>query len=63
MKRIKVVYEKLDGHTHMAIFSGPVDGQLGKAGDLCMTNEEFEEWENGSIKLAFVEREPITGVR
>jgi hypothetical protein len=56
--RLKIVWERLGGHTHMAVFSGLAGKQVGKAGDLCMTNEEFEAWKNATAQLEFVERTP-----
>lgn len=43
---IIIYFEEQGGHTHMRVFSG-IDGkQRGKAGDLCMTNEEFAAFRN-----------------
>lgn len=50
---MKITYRILGGHTHISIFTGK--NYLGKAGDICMTNEEFEAWKNNTIKLEFVE--------
>lgn len=58
-KKLQIVYETLGGHTHMAIFSGTEGFMLGKAGDLCLTNEEFEAWKNNTAQLEFVARLPI----
>ena len=41
------IYHKLrgGGHVHMRVFVGENRGMtLGKAGDLCMTVQEFDEW-------------------
>lgn len=38
---IVVYYQQRGGHTHMRVFSGYEGSTRGKAGDLCMTNEEF----------------------
>ena len=38
----RIYYETAGGHTHMRIFAGKSEGALGKCGDLCMRNEEFE---------------------
>lgn len=42
-KRISIVFycQQRGGHTHMRVFSGDEGSTRGKAGDLCMTNEEF----------------------
>jgi hypothetical protein len=37
-------YETAGGHTHLRVFAGRHVGALGKCGDLCMRNEEFEEF-------------------
>lgn len=31
----------MGGHTHFAMFAGKMEGSLGKAGDLVLTNEEW----------------------
>ena len=46
----RIYFKTLGGHTHMRFF---VNG--GKAGDLCMTNEEFIQFRGGCGFIAFVE--------
>jgi len=55
--QMKVKYEILGGHTHIAIFTGKYEGTCGKAGDLCMTNEEFEAWRTGQISMQFIRKQ------
>lgn len=38
---ILIYYQQQGGHTHMRVFSGFEGLTRGKAGNLCMTNEEF----------------------
>lgn len=40
----RIYYETAGDHTHMRMFAGKRDGALGKCGDLCMRNEEFEDF-------------------
>ena len=40
---MRIYFKQLGGHTHMRVFSGIEGFTLGKAGDLCFTNEEFRE--------------------
>jgi hypothetical protein len=64
-QRIMCIYFKqLGGHTHMRVFTGKEGFTLGKAGDLCFTNEEFRELrkreppetqEGRNIRIEFVE--------
>lgn len=49
---MRVYYEQLGGHTHIRVFTGTCS-TMGKSGDLCMTNEEFKEWKNGTIDIEF----------
>lgn len=53
--KIRFYYEQAGGHTHMRVFSGRniPNGTLGKAGDLCMTNEEFESFMDGTAVVEF----------
>ena len=53
--QMKITYEVLGGHTHIHIWTGRPGCVLGKAGDLCMTNEEFTAWKDNQIQLDFVE--------
>lgn len=48
--RIHIIfYYKVQGaHTHMRVFSGTEERGRGKAGDLCMTNEEFDGFREAS---------------
>ena len=65
-KRMRVYHQQLGGHTHIKIFTGRAieNGTLGKAGDLVMTNEEFEQWRNGTIELEFIDNQrTVTGTR
>lgn len=50
-KKMRIVYEVLGGHTHISIFTGNAGGGLGKAGDICMTNEEFSQWRDATIEI------------
>lgn len=52
---IRVYYRVLGGHTHIRVFTGKTGFTLGKAGDLCMTNEEFEAWKNNVANCEFLE--------
>lgn len=40
----KFKHEKGGDHVHIAIFAGKTDGSLGKAGDICLRSEEWEEF-------------------
>lgn len=52
---MKVYYKVLDGHTHITIFTGKLGTTLGCAGDITMTNEEFDSWKNNQVLLEFTE--------
>ena len=39
---IKFYYKVLGGHTHVRVFSGPLEGTCGKAGELILRNGEWE---------------------
>jgi hypothetical protein len=43
------------GHTHIVVFTGRKGFTLGKAGELVMTNEEFEAWKQHGGLVEFVE--------
>ena len=43
------------GHTHLRIWTGPVGRGRGLAGNLVMTNEEFEAWKDGRLQIVFSE--------
>jgi hypothetical protein len=53
--KIRFYYQQAGGHTHMRVFSGRniENSTLGKAGDLCMTNEEFESFMDGTAVVEF----------
>lgn len=55
MVKIRIYFEVLGGHTHMRVFVGMEGKNLGKAGDLCMTNEEFLAWQAKRGKLEFID--------
>ena len=59
MYTIRVYFEVLGGHTHMHIRVGKTGCTLGGAGDIVMTNEEFEAWRMGKARVEFVEKETI----
>lgn len=50
-KMMRVYFKQMGSHTHIRIFTGKTDQTLGKAGDICMTNEEFKEWREGRIMM------------
>ena len=50
---MRIYFDRAGGHTHMNIWTGPIGRTHGKAGDLCLTNDEFEEWQKGNIKMEF----------
>jgi hypothetical protein len=50
--RFNIYYKELGGHTHMRVF---VNG--GKAGDLCLTNEEFAIFRRMSTFINFTPEE------
>jgi len=54
-KTIRIYWKRLGGHTHMRVFSGDLGRTLGKAGDLVMTNEEFDAWRFGRHAIEFIE--------
>lgn len=56
-KTIRIYWKRLGGHTHMRVFSGDLGGTLGKAGDLGMTNEEFDAWRFGRHAIEFIEEQ------
>jgi hypothetical protein len=37
-------YVKHGGHVHCRLFCGPIEGALGKCGDLCFRDHEFTEF-------------------
>lgn len=46
MTHFRIRYERRGGHTHMAVFAGTSRAVThGKCGDLCMTNEEFVDFQ------------------
>lgn len=56
---MRVHFKVLGGHTHCAVFTGKKGYTLGKAGDLCMTNEEFRAWHFATHHFAeFVTNDP-----
>lgn len=59
---MRVYHERRGGHTHIKVFTGQSDtmrdATLGLAGNLVMTNEEFETWQNKNILLQFI---PVEG--
>lgn len=40
----RLKYEVLGGHTHVRVFAGKGSLSLGKCGDLCFRNEEWEDF-------------------
>lgn len=47
MIRFRFRYEVAGGHTHVRVFAGDsvsVSATLGKCGDLCFRNEEWEQF-------------------
>ena len=52
-----IYFEVLGSHTHMNIWTGEVNTTRGKAGNLVMTNAEFEAWRNGSMQITYVQKE------
>jgi hypothetical protein len=52
---MRVYYSVRGGHVHVRIFVGKAyeGATLGKAGNLCLTNEEFQAWKAGSLNLQF----------
>lgn len=40
----RMYYKKLGGHVHVRLFCGPIEGALGKLGDLTFRLEEFTEF-------------------
>lgn len=52
---IRVYFEVRGGHTHMRVFAGMDGKNLGKAGDLCLRNEEFLAWQAKKSKIEFVD--------
>jgi hypothetical protein len=56
---LRIYFKTLGGHTHLRVFTGKGKFSRGKAGDLTMTNAEFEAWKSGRIGLEFIdENEP-----
>jgi len=53
--KIRIYYQVRGGHTHMRVFVGMNGRNLGKAGDLCMTNEEFVAWQTKQDRLEFID--------
>lgn len=56
--RFNIYYKQLGGHTHMRFF---VNG--GKAGDLCMTNEEFTVFKRTARFIDFSEEDHPHGTQ
>lgn len=54
---MRVVWKVEGGHTHCAIFTGQTHYTHGMAGIFTMTNEEFEAWKNGAMKIEFIQKE------
>ena len=52
-----VYFEVLGTHTHLHIWTGELGTSRGKAGNLVMTNAEFEAWRNGSMQITYVQKE------
>jgi hypothetical protein len=40
----KFRHERGGDHIHISIFAGKTDGSLGKAGDICLREEEWQEF-------------------
>jgi hypothetical protein len=40
----RIYYARKGKHVHCRVFVGPIEGALGKAGDLCMDVDQFEEF-------------------
>lgn len=52
----RIRYKITPGHTHMRVFVGSSpEVTHGKAGDLCMTNEEFEEFKTLTPTVEFID--------
>jgi hypothetical protein len=53
--KIRVRYVVKGGHVHMRVFTGRnfPDSTLGKAGELVMGEDEFQEWQEGTITTEF----------
>lgn len=66
---MRIYYKVMGGHTHVSIWTGKhgFPNSFGKAGDICMTNEEFEAWQSRQIitewtptdKIGAIESTPI----
>lgn len=56
---MKVLYNILGGHTHCMVWIGPLGGTYGKAGNITMTNEEFEAWHLDRMSIQWEERLPM----
>jgi hypothetical protein len=52
---LRIHYAVRGDHTHFSIFTGKIDFTLGLAGEVCMTNEEFEAFMHGTAFMEFVE--------
>jgi hypothetical protein len=49
MKTMRVYWQLRGAHVHCDVFMGNQGRTLGRCGDLCMTEEEFEAWKNAAI--------------
>jgi hypothetical protein len=47
----RAYFERVGGHTHIRLFAGSHEGALGKCGNLCMRNAEFEIFKAASLPI------------
>lgn len=59
---MRVYFLRAGGHTHINIWTGPNKFTHGKAGYICMTNDEFDAWHDGSIGVEFFPVESVEGI-
>ncbi len=52
----RIYHETIGGHTHCALFAGKHDWALGKCGEFCMRNEEFEAFRAQALFINFQAR-------
>jgi len=59
--KLKIVHYSADGITHLKFFTGSDLPEIlyTKVGEITLTDEEFQQWRNGSIEIEFFERKTV----
>lgn len=56
---MRIYFRVLGGHTHLRVFTAIAGRNLGLAGHLTMTNEEFAAWKGNKGKLEFIDESKL----